>query len=138
MEETTLFGASLQMHIHPGDVILVFGDYGVGKTAFIRGIVQGYLGESVGEKVASPSFSLLHVYDNGNRRICHYDFYRLGKELVTHSNNLFQEVEEEDVVCVEWADDIPVPCFRRVIKVVISMIAYESREIDIKFIINEQ
>lgn len=133
-EETAQLGVFLGTQIHPGDVILLFGDYGVGKTEFIRGVVRGYLGEDAGEQVASPSFALLHTYARGNRRFCHYDFYRLGQDLTKSHLNLFQEVEEEDVVGVEWPGNMPIPRFRRVIKISISIVTQESREIDIKFL----
>lgn len=137
VDETTLLGVSLGKQICPGDVILLTGDYGVGKTEFVRGIVEGYLGELAGDQVASPSFALLHTYEGRNRRICHYDFYRLSADL-TNSNNLFQEVEEEDVMCIEWAEGVSLPRFRRVIKVTMSILASETREIDIEFVENKK
>lgn len=134
-EETFLLGESLGKELLEGDVILLFGDYGVGKTEFIRGIVHGYLGEEASHQVASPSFALLHVYDHHDRRVCHYDFYRLSEEQLSHSKDLFQEVEDHDVVCVEWAEGLCLPRFHRVIKVHISMVSLESREIHIEKVV---
>ena len=62
-KETIDFAAELGRLLTPGMVVLLSGDYGSGKTEFVRGIVQGFLGEAAVGQVASPSFALLHVYE---------------------------------------------------------------------------
>ena len=127
-KETIALGAWLGKHLAPGMVLLLFGDYGVGKTEFVRGVVQGYLGEAYARDVASPSFSLLHVYESPARRLCHYDFYRLDKD----ASSVFQDAEEDDVICVEWADHAHAPQFRETIRIYIEMLMLEQREVRIE------
>ncbi|SPN73776.1 hypothetical protein,ADP-binding protein,ATPase, YjeE family,Uncharacterised P-loop hydrolase UPF0079 [Chlamydia serpentis] len=128
-QDTVLLGALLGEVLSPGVVLLLFGDYGAGKTEFVRGVVSGYLGDAVAEEVASPSFSMLHVYGNQSRRFFHYDLYRIDKE---NQGYIFQDTEENDVLCIEWADRIPVPQFREVINIYITVLPSFEREITIK------
>ncbi|WP_201456571.1 tRNA (adenosine(37)-N6)-threonylcarbamoyltransferase complex ATPase subunit type 1 TsaE [Chlamydia sp. 17-3921] len=126
--ETVMFGAWLGKRLSPGMVLLLFGDYGAGKTEFVRGVVQGFLGSTFAKDVASPSFSLLHVYESSSRRVCHYDFYRLDKECLM---SIFQDTEEDDVICIEWADRIQTPQFRDSIRIYIETLMLEQREVRI-------
>lgn len=128
-QETVQCGEELGKVVFPGLVVLLFGDYGVGKTEFIRGVAHGYLGGTVSHQVASPSFSVLHVYEFETRRICHYDFYRIESQETT---SLFQDAEEEDVLCIEWAERIAVPRFREFVQVSIRVLTPNQREITIE------
>ncbi|ANH78458.1 tRNA (adenosine(37)-N6)-threonylcarbamoyltransferase complex ATPase subunit type 1 TsaE [Candidatus Chlamydia sanziniae] len=128
-QETITLGAELGKILSPGSVLLVFGDYGSGKTEFIRGVTLGYLGYTSAQEVASPSFSLLHVYGDESRRLCHYDFYRL------ENNNLeyvFHDTEEEDVLCIEWPNEIQIPKFREWLAVYITICTEFQRDISIE------
>lgn len=130
-----MVGVSVGKDATEGDVILLFGDYGVGKTEFVRGVVCGYLGQAASQQVASPSFALLHIYDNHVSRVCHYDFYRLTAEQKACPENLFQEVEDQDLICIEWAEGLQLPQSRQIVKVHISMVSLDSREIYIEKVI---
>ncbi|WP_375793694.1 tRNA (adenosine(37)-N6)-threonylcarbamoyltransferase complex ATPase subunit type 1 TsaE [Chlamydia sp. 12-01] len=129
-QETVNMGIELGKILPQGVVLLLFGDYGSGKTEFVRGIVQGYLGDISAQEVASPSFSLLHVYGNGTRRICHYDFYRIDT-IGEGQFSLFQDTEEEDVLCIEWPENIMLPRFRETIQVRIDALTAAQREVSI-------
>jgi len=61
--------------LRPGDVILLEGPIGAGKTFFARGVIQAILG--VAEDVPSPTFTLVQVYDGPRGDIWHCDLYRL-------------------------------------------------------------
>jgi tRNA threonylcarbamoyladenosine biosynthesis protein TsaE len=84
-----------------GEVIELVSDLGGGKTTLVRGIAKGF-GSS--DKVASPTFTVNKEYSSGNKRIVHYDFYRL------HDPGLLQfELAEAlsdslTVTIIEWAD----------------------------------
>ncbi|WP_100934483.1 tRNA (adenosine(37)-N6)-threonylcarbamoyltransferase complex ATPase subunit type 1 TsaE [Candidatus Chlamydia corallus] len=125
-EETLLLGAELGRVLLPGAVLLLFGDYGAGKTEFVRGLVSGYLGDTIAEEVASPSFSMLHVYGNEPQRLCHYDLYRIDQK---NQEYIFQDAEEGDVLCIEWADRLRKPRFRDAINIYITMLTNFEREI---------
>ena len=71
-EETERAGAALAATLAPGDVVLVSGELGAGKTTFVRGAARA-LGVTV--PVTSPTFVVGHLYDAG---VAHLDLYRLG------------------------------------------------------------
>lgn len=129
-KETIDFAAELGRLLTPGMVVLLSGDYGSGKTEFVRGIVQGFLGEAAVGQVASPSFALLHVYEEGGRRVCHYDLYRLGMISEESGADLFQDAEEEDLICVEWPEAVNLfPQFRKRCGVQMRFLTDTQREV---------
>lgn len=104
-DATARFAAAVAPLLAPGDVILLDGPIGSGKTHFARALIQSRLaaeGRPV-EDVPSPTFTLVQTYDAGRREIWHADLYRL-----THPD----EVEElglldafDEAIClVEWPD----------------------------------
>ncbi|BAE81694.1 hypothetical protein [Chlamydia felis Fe/C-56] len=129
-QETAGIGIELGKTLPPGVVLFLFGDYGSGKTEFVRGVAQGYLGDTLAQEVASPSFSLLNVYGSGPRRICHYDFYRVDT-IGENQQSLFQDAEEDDVLCIEWPKNIKLPQFRETVRVQIDTLTVSQREVSI-------
>ena len=87
-----------------GDVILLIGDLGSGKTTFARAFIQGL---GVAEDVPSPTFTLLQSYEgetpNGRLPVYHFDLYRLE-----HARDLyeldFEDALEEGVSLIEWPE----------------------------------
>ena len=73
--ETRALGAALARQLLPGDVLVLEGDLGAGKSEFTRGIARGL---GVAGPVASPSFTILNVYDEGRVPLYHFDWYRLS------------------------------------------------------------
>ena len=73
--ETATVGRDLARALTPGSVVLLFGDLGAGKTAFVRGLAEG-LGV-VPEEVSSPTFTLMQEYRGGRVPLVHVDLYRL-------------------------------------------------------------
>jgi tRNA threonylcarbamoyladenosine biosynthesis protein TsaE len=73
--ETERAGAELAARLRPGDVVLVSGELGAGKTTFVRGAVRalGVTGE-----VTSPTFVVGHLYDGTGGPVAHLDLYRLA------------------------------------------------------------
>ncbi|AWB09650.1 tRNA threonylcarbamoyladenosine biosynthesis protein TsaE [Thermodesulfobium acidiphilum] len=97
-KEMIKFGSKVGSCLEKGDVLLLEGKLGSGKTTFVRGIIKDAF---------SPSFTLLNKYNFKDTQIYHFDFYRLEKP----DYDLFIELEEvEDaVVIVEWPKfDIPI------------------------------
>ncbi len=84
-----------------GDVVLLSGDLGAGKTTFVRGLAEG-LGIDPGE-VSSPTFTLVHEYRGGRLTLYHADLYRLEN---TATNDLgLEEIGVQDgVLAIEWPD----------------------------------
>jgi tRNA threonylcarbamoyladenosine biosynthesis protein TsaE len=87
--------------LRPGDVVLLAGDLGAGKTTFVRGLAEG-LGIDP-EEVSSPTFTLVHEYRGGRLALYHADLYRLES---TATDDLgLQEIGVQDgVLAIEWPD----------------------------------
>ena len=98
-EETSAAGERFAVRMRPGDVVLLHGDLGAGKTAFVRGLARG-LGASPDE-VSSPTFTLVQEY-RGRLTLYHVDLYRL-KPIEVADLGLDELTEDHAVVAVEWA-----------------------------------
>ena len=102
--QTADIAADLARRLPPGAVVMLFGDLGAGKTAFVRGFVEG-LGIDPDE-VSSPTFTIVQAYGGG--RVQHVDLYRLDPA-ETDDLGLEELPEAGALVCIEWADRLPRP-----------------------------
>ena len=111
--ETADVGRSLAAMLSAGDVILLEGDLGAGKTAFVRGLAEG-LGIPADE-VSSPTFTLVQEYRAGRLPLFHVDLYRLNDPREIDDLGL-DEIADEGVLAIEWAEKMPAapPRARRV------------------------
>jgi tRNA threonylcarbamoyladenosine biosynthesis protein TsaE len=100
-DETMAAGASLASRLTAGDVVLLYGELGAGKTAFVRGVAEG-LGARV-EDVSSPTFTLIQEYASGRLTIYHVDLYRLRPDEVDDLG-LEELIDSGGIVAVEWPD----------------------------------
>jgi len=97
-EETAALGAQLAVGLAPGDVVLVSGELGTGKTTFVRGACRALGVEGV---VSSPTFTIGQVLA-GDIDVAHLDLYRLGS-LGTEDPSLLEDyLTPERVGFVEW------------------------------------
>lgn len=101
-EATEQVGADLAATAKPGDVVLLTGELGAGKTTVARGFVRalGYLGD-----VRSPTFNLLFVYDT-QPPVCHADLYRLSRPEEVGDLGLTDYLDSH-VLLVEWPERAP-------------------------------
>lgn len=99
-EETAAAGERLGRALRPGDVVLLYGDLGAGKTAFTRGLARG-LGAAA-EEVTSPTFTIIQEYP-GATTLYHVDLYRL-EEREVDDLGLEELVLGDGVVAIEWAE----------------------------------
>jgi tRNA threonylcarbamoyladenosine biosynthesis protein TsaE len=102
-DETAAFGRELAATLSAGDVLLLHGDLGAGKTAFVRGLAEG-LGVSRDE-VSSPTFTLIQEYRGGRLPLFHVDLYRIEDPREFDELGL-DEIAEEGVLAIEWADKL--------------------------------
>jgi tRNA threonylcarbamoyladenosine biosynthesis protein TsaE len=98
---TRAIAAALAPSLRPGAVILLSGDLGAGKTAFVRGLAEG-LGIDPDE-VTSPTFTLVHEYRGGRLPLIHVDLYRLDRAELDEIG-LDQDLAATGVTAVEWPD----------------------------------
>jgi tRNA threonylcarbamoyladenosine biosynthesis protein TsaE len=100
-DETAAIARALAAALNAGDVLLVSGDLGAGKTAFVRGLAEG-LGIAP-DDVSSPTFTLVHEYRGGRLSLYHVDLYRLDRA-ATGDLGLEQMGVADGVVAIEWPD----------------------------------
>ena len=100
-EETSAAGDRLAARVRPGDVVLLHGDLGAGKTAFVRGLARG-LGASPDE-VSSPTFTLVQEYTGSSATLYHVDLYRLEPAEIDDLG-LEDLVAGDGIVAIEWAE----------------------------------
>ena len=97
----TLVARELAATLEPGDVLLLSGDLGAGKTTFVRGLAEG-LGIDPAD-VSSPTFTLVHEYRGGRLTLYHADLYRLDKT-ATEDLGLEEIGVRDGVLAIEWPD----------------------------------
>ena len=101
---TEALGRALAGCLLPGDLVLLEGVLGAGKTTLTRGIARG-LGLPAEEPVTSPTFTLLQEFETPAGRLVHADLYRLGSGAELWSTGLGEHLAEgEAIVVVEWGD----------------------------------
>jgi tRNA threonylcarbamoyladenosine biosynthesis protein TsaE len=100
-QETAAVARALAAELKAGDVLLLSGDLGAGKTAFVRGLAEG-LGVEPGE-VSSPTFTLVHEYRGGRLTLYHVDLYRLDRA-ATDDLGLDELGVADGVLAIEWPD----------------------------------
>lgn len=99
--ETRAIAAALAPTLAPGAVILLSGDLGAGKTAFVRGLAEGLALDP--DEVTSPTFTLVHEYRGGRLPLIHVDLYRLDRAELDEIG-LDQDLAAKGVVAVEWSE----------------------------------
>jgi tRNA threonylcarbamoyladenosine biosynthesis protein TsaE len=127
-DETERLAGALAAELRPGDVVLLSGPLGAGKTAFVRGLARG-LGIDPGE-VSSPTFTLVHDYRGGRLRLFHADLYRLGTA-GADDLGLDELGVQAGVLAIEWPDRLG-HGFRGAIEVDLGVLDETSRRITVR------
>jgi tRNA threonylcarbamoyladenosine biosynthesis protein TsaE len=104
--ETAAAGRELASSLTAGSVVLLSGDLGAGKTAFVRGLAEG-LGVNP-QDVTSPTFTLVQEYRGGRLPLYHVDLYRL-KSIEVDDLGLDEMAWSGGVIAIEWPDRLPRP-----------------------------
>jgi tRNA threonylcarbamoyladenosine biosynthesis protein TsaE len=101
-EETEALGCALGARLAPGDVVALSGELGSGKTCFVRGLARGL---GVEGPVASPSFTLMHVYP-GAPPLYHFDAWMRGRGEAFLADGGANSIGTDGVAAIEWAERV--------------------------------
>ena len=111
--ETRKLGERLAEKLQAGDVILLEGELGAGKSELARGVARGL---GVQETVTSPSFTILNVYESGRTPLYHFDWYRLESDEELYELGMDEYLGGDGIALVEWPDRcpdaVPADCLR--------------------------
>lgn len=100
-DETTSLGRCVGELIRPGEILLLVGDLGTGKTTFVQGLATGLGFE---RRARSPSFTMVHTYRGGRYPLIHVDLYRCNNVAEVFDLGLEELFEPPAVSAVEWGE----------------------------------
>jgi tRNA threonylcarbamoyladenosine biosynthesis protein TsaE len=125
LEETQALGAALGRGLGRGDVVLLFGELGAGKTAFVQGLARG-LGVPPERRVASPTFTLVNEH-TGRCPLYHIDLYRIEGVDELEEIGMREYLEGGGVTVIEWAERLDRLLPRERLEVSLTATGPESR-----------
>ena len=129
-QETYELGMRLAGSLKGGELVVLDGDLGLGKTVFARGIAAS-LGV-VPEDVTSPSFTLVQEYSGGRLPMFHVDLYRLNDDpMEIESLGLDDLLDSGSVVVVEWGEKLPLHMREHAVTIRFHDVGEGSRKIEI-------
>ena len=102
-DDTRALAAELAAVARPGDLFLLAGDLGAGKTTFVQGFGKAL---RVEEPITSPTFVIVHMYEGGAFPIVHVDAYRLEHLQELLDLGLGELVDHDGVTLIEWGDAV--------------------------------
>jgi tRNA threonylcarbamoyladenosine biosynthesis protein TsaE len=132
-DATAALGAEVARRLRGGDVVLLRGDLGAGKTTLVRGAAAA-LGADA--RVTSPTFALAHRYDGDGVRIAHLDLYRLGTGGLGEDDEelIADELTGDVVAFVEWPEPVEALLADRVaLAVELEHAAHDRRDVVLRW-----
>ncbi|NPD30589.1 tRNA (adenosine(37)-N6)-threonylcarbamoyltransferase complex ATPase subunit type 1 TsaE [Eggerthellaceae bacterium zg-1084] len=103
-DDVRQLAGTLSGYLRPGDVVLMKGDLGAGKTLFVQGVAQSL---GVAENVISPTFNILLSYHSGGLPLFHFDLYRLEDEAELEDIGFYETLDGDGACFVEWGEKFP-------------------------------
>lgn len=100
-EGTIELGRTLGSLLREGDVLILTGDLGAGKTQLTKGIAAGM---GIDDDVTSPTFNILMVYEGPDMPLYHFDLYRLEHEDQLEDTGLYDLLGGDGVCVIEWGE----------------------------------
>ena len=128
-EQTEAVGADLSARLRPGDLVLVTGELGSGKTTFVRGAARAI---GVTDQVTSPTFTIGHVYGGGPVEVAHIDLYRLHSLSGEDPALLDDYLTPERIGFVEWPEIAAPELGRPAARVTIEHLGGDRRAIEVE------
>jgi tRNA threonylcarbamoyladenosine biosynthesis protein TsaE len=129
-DHTLALGRELARMLRPPSLLLLFGELGAGKTTLAKGIISG-LGVAREEEIASPTFTLVHVFQN-SIHVYHVDLYRIAGFQELESLGLEDCFEESSIVIVEWAERLRFRTGSRIVRIQLEHASESARRIRIQ------
>ncbi|HEX3510860.1 MAG TPA: tRNA (adenosine(37)-N6)-threonylcarbamoyltransferase complex ATPase subunit type 1 TsaE [Solirubrobacteraceae bacterium] len=130
-EETEAVGASIAAELRDGDVVLVCGELGAGKTTLVRGAARAL---GVRDPVTSPTFAIGNRYRAGDATVSHLDLYRLGTLAGEELDLLADYLGPGRIAFVEWpAEDEPELAGARV-RVTLTHEGADRRRVELEYL----
>lgn len=99
-DKTRKLGNVLGSLAEPGQIVLLAGELGSGKTIFVKGMAEGM---GIKERVTSPTYSLAHEYD-GDPPLYHLDLYRLEDKSELYDIGIYDYLERDGIIAIEWPE----------------------------------
>ncbi|WP_373701521.1 tRNA (adenosine(37)-N6)-threonylcarbamoyltransferase complex ATPase subunit type 1 TsaE [Porphyromonas loveana] len=109
---------------HEGDLIILDGDLGAGKTHFVKGFAEGLHSQDL---VTSPTFSLANFYRSSSSPLLHIDLYRIDSETELNDLGLY-EYFDQSITIIEWGKKFS-NCFDSYVLITFQLIDHEIRQI---------
>jgi len=100
-DETTSLGRRVGALLRPGEVLLLVGDLGTGKTTFVQGLATGL---GIGERVRSPTYTMIQSHEGGRYPLHHVDLYRCSSLGEVGELGLEELLAAPAVAAVEWGE----------------------------------
>ena len=107
IEDTFNFSKKIGKIISSGDIIFLYGDIGVGKTTFARGLINNLEAKKGMNKseIISPTFNIMFIYEIKNLKIMHCDLYRIKNSKEINELGIFDEFKNH-IILIEWPEFI--------------------------------
>jgi tRNA threonylcarbamoyladenosine biosynthesis protein TsaE len=99
--QTRAVAASIGASLLPGDILLLFGELGAGKTTFVQGLARGM---GLEDNVTSPTFTLIQEYGPPDNKLVHVDPYRLESETELSGIGFEDYLDRKAALAVEWSE----------------------------------
>ncbi|MBE5771420.1 MAG: tRNA (adenosine(37)-N6)-threonylcarbamoyltransferase complex ATPase subunit type 1 TsaE [Clostridiales bacterium] len=125
-EETRNLGKKLSAHLKAGDVVLLQGDLGAGKSEFARGVARGL---GITGAVPSPSFTILNAYDEGSTPLYHFDWYRIEEAQEIYDMGMEEQLGGDGIALIEWSERAQECLPEKLLEITIHTLDDETREI---------
>lgn len=129
LSEMLAFGKRVGELLQGGEVLVLVGDIGAGKTTFTKGVAQGL---GIHETVQSPTFTISRRYDaRDGLELIHYDFYRLSEAGIMRAELSEALADARVITVIEWGQIVEDVLPRDVVTIAIHSPSEEARTLDI-------